>query len=212
MSFDLETTRVTQYFLGKVVSQLSKLSRLTRTYDRQENYVPLFFKLMTGMVSSIVVTSLRQWWLLLKCCKLNQMQVLRNCRSISKQGFPFRSMVATGGFRQKTQLESLKQDLDVLIATPGRFMYLIKEGFLQLTNLRWHVFSFLSLVMMLSFIGFARVLLYTVSLLYVLECFFKKVYSNTRFCSSFLQHCCYEYLCYLKSSTPQGPLCTQTWL
>lgn len=128
------------------------------------------------------------------------MQVLRNCRSISKQGFPFRSMVATGGFRQKTQLESLKQDLDVLIATPGRFMYLIKEGFLQLTNIRWHVFSFLSLVMMLSFIGFARVLLYTVSLLYVLECFFKKVYSNTRFCSSFLYHCCYEYLCYLKSS------------
>ncbi|CAO2821708.1 unnamed protein product [Amaranthus hypochondriacus] len=63
-------------------------------------------------------------------------QVLRNCRSISKQGFPFRSMVATGGFRQKTQLESLKQDLDVLIATPGRFMYLIKEGFLQLTNIR----------------------------------------------------------------------------
>ncbi|KAJ8430407.1 hypothetical protein Cgig2_015899 [Carnegiea gigantea] len=64
-------------------------------------------------------------------------QVLRNCRSISKHGVPFRSMVATGGFRQKTQLESLEQDLDVLIATPGRFMHLIKEGFLHLTNLRW---------------------------------------------------------------------------
>lgn len=63
-------------------------------------------------------------------------QVLRNCRSISKHGVPFRSMVATGGFRQKTQLESLEQDLDVLIATLGRFMYLIKEGFLHLTNLR----------------------------------------------------------------------------
>lgn len=63
-------------------------------------------------------------------------QVLRNCRSISKHGVPFRSMVATGGFRQRTQLQSLEQDLDVLIATPGRFMYLIKEGFLQLTNLR----------------------------------------------------------------------------
>lgn len=46
-------------------------------------------------------------------------------------------MVATGGFRQKTQLESLQQDLDVLIATPGRFLYLINEGFLQLKNLRW---------------------------------------------------------------------------
>lgn len=63
-------------------------------------------------------------------------QVLSNCRSLSKYGVPFRSMVVTGGFRQKTQLENLKQDLDVLIATPGRFMFLLKEGFLQLTNLR----------------------------------------------------------------------------
>ncbi|XP_021752450.1 DEAD-box ATP-dependent RNA helicase 50-like [Chenopodium quinoa] len=63
-------------------------------------------------------------------------QVLLNCRSISKHGVPFRSMVATGGFRQRTQLQTLEQDLDVLIATPGRFMYLIKEGFLHLTNLR----------------------------------------------------------------------------
>ncbi|GFY95195.1 DEA(D/H)-box RNA helicase family protein [Actinidia rufa] len=63
-------------------------------------------------------------------------QVLRNCRAISRSGVPFRSMVATGGFRQRTQLESLQQDLDVLIATPGRFLYLIREGLLQLTNLR----------------------------------------------------------------------------
>lgn len=63
-------------------------------------------------------------------------QVLRNCRSISRFGVPFRSIIATGGFRQKTQLESLEQDIDVLIATPGRFMYLVKEGFLELTNLR----------------------------------------------------------------------------
>lgn len=56
---------------------------------------------------------------------------------MSKFGVPFRSMVATGGFRQKTQLESLRQDLDVLIATPGRFTYLVKEGFLHLTNLTW---------------------------------------------------------------------------
>ncbi|GAB4858996.1 hypothetical protein Ancab_010467 [Ancistrocladus abbreviatus] len=63
-------------------------------------------------------------------------QVLKNCRSMSKHGVPFRSMVATGGFRQKTQLESLDQDIDVLIVTPGRFMYLIREGFLQLTDLR----------------------------------------------------------------------------
>lgn len=46
-------------------------------------------------------------------------------------------MVATGGFRQKTQLDSLQQDLDVLIATPGRFIYLLQEGFVQLTNIKW---------------------------------------------------------------------------
>ncbi|KAF4360657.1 hypothetical protein CsatB_023210 [Cannabis sativa] len=63
-------------------------------------------------------------------------QVLVNCRSMSKSGVPFRSMVVTGGFRQKTQLENLQQGVDVLIATPGRFMYMIKEGFLKLGNLR----------------------------------------------------------------------------
>lgn len=63
-------------------------------------------------------------------------QVLSNCRALSKFGVPFRSMVVTGGFRQKTQLENLQQGVDVLIATPGRFMFLIKEGILQLINLR----------------------------------------------------------------------------
>ncbi|CDP16926.1 unnamed protein product [Coffea canephora] len=63
-------------------------------------------------------------------------QVLSISRSLSKLGIPFRSMVATGGFRQKTQLENLKQEQDVLIATPGRFMFLMKEGFLQLKNLK----------------------------------------------------------------------------
>ncbi|KAK3441927.1 hypothetical protein EUGRSUZ_B02191 [Eucalyptus grandis] len=63
-------------------------------------------------------------------------QVLSNCRSISKCGAPFRSMVATGGFRQKTQLENIEEGVDVLIATPGRFIFLIKEGFLELKDLR----------------------------------------------------------------------------
>ncbi|KAG5030370.1 hypothetical protein AAZX31_06G002300 [Glycine max] len=63
-------------------------------------------------------------------------QVLDNCRSLSKSGVPFKSMVVTGGFRQKTQLENLQQGVDVLIATPGRFLFLINQGFLHLTNLR----------------------------------------------------------------------------
>lgn len=63
-------------------------------------------------------------------------QVLNNCRSIAKCGVPFRSMVATGGFRQKTQLETLRQELDIIIGTPGRIMYLLKEGFLELNRLK----------------------------------------------------------------------------
>ncbi|KAF8039392.1 hypothetical protein BT93_B1811 [Corymbia citriodora subsp. variegata] len=63
-------------------------------------------------------------------------QVLSNCRSISKFGAPFRSMVATGGFRQKTQLENIEEGVDVLIATPGRFMFLVKEGYLELKDLK----------------------------------------------------------------------------
>lgn len=45
-------------------------------------------------------------------------------------------MVATGGFRQKTQLENLKQGIDVLIVTPGRFTFLVKEGHLQLSDIK----------------------------------------------------------------------------
>ncbi|KAJ3681304.1 hypothetical protein LUZ60_015793 [Juncus effusus] len=63
-------------------------------------------------------------------------QVLNNCRSISKSGTPFRSMVATGGFKQKTQLDSLKEGIDVLIATPGRFLYLFQEGYVRLSDLK----------------------------------------------------------------------------
>ncbi|PWA59364.1 DEAD-box ATP-dependent RNA helicase 50 [Artemisia annua] len=65
--------------------------------------------------------------------------LLRNCRLMSKSGVPFRSMIATGGFKQKTQMESLRNELDVLIGTPSRFLYLVEEGFLQLTNLKWYL-------------------------------------------------------------------------
>ncbi|XP_031485802.1 DEAD-box ATP-dependent RNA helicase 50 [Nymphaea colorata] len=62
-------------------------------------------------------------------------QVLCICRLISKSGVPFRSMVTTGGFKQKTQVDNLREDVDILIATPGRLMFLLQEGSLQLNNL-----------------------------------------------------------------------------
>ncbi|XP_057866648.1 DEAD-box ATP-dependent RNA helicase 50 isoform X3 [Cryptomeria japonica] len=62
-------------------------------------------------------------------------QVLNACRAISRAGMPFRSMVATGGFKWKTQRENLEQGTDILIATPGRFCFLLQEGELQPSNL-----------------------------------------------------------------------------
>ena len=103
------------------------------------------------------------------------LQVLGNCRSMSKFGGPFRSMVVTGGFRQRTQLENLQQDIDVLIATPGRFMFLMKEGFLHLTNLRWYL-SFSSLLTLNynwlhGFFFFSQLLILSLGNVFV-PCFF----------------------------------------
>ncbi|XP_057866647.1 DEAD-box ATP-dependent RNA helicase 50 isoform X2 [Cryptomeria japonica] len=65
----------------------------------------------------------------------SHIQVLNACRAISRAGMPFRSMVATGGFKWKTQRENLEQGTDILIATPGRFCFLLQEGELQPSNL-----------------------------------------------------------------------------
>lgn len=87
------------------------------------------------LVCSLTHSALLTWLLLL-------LQVLSICKLLSKSGVPFRSMVVTGGFRQRTQLENLRQELDVLIATPGRFLFLMQEGFLQLSNLKWYILIF----------------------------------------------------------------------
>ncbi|KAH9319596.1 hypothetical protein KI387_021365, partial [Taxus chinensis] len=61
--------------------------------------------------------------------------VLNVCRAISRAGMPFRSMVVTGGFKWKTQRENLEKGTDILIATPGRFCFLLQEEEMQLSNL-----------------------------------------------------------------------------
>eukprot|EP00250_Pteridium_aquilinum_P013272 c21243_g2_i2 orf=109-2280(+) len=63
-------------------------------------------------------------------------QVLGVCRSLSKGGASLKSMVATGGFRWKTQVEALENCSDIVIATPGRFLQLLNAGSLGLDNLR----------------------------------------------------------------------------
>ncbi|MCO5595045.1 hypothetical protein L7F22_049082 [Adiantum nelumboides] len=68
-------------------------------------------------------------------------QVLNVCRLISKGGALLRSMVATGGFRLKPQVEALESCADIMIATPGRFLQLLDAGSLGLDNLRSIVFD-----------------------------------------------------------------------
>lgn len=97
--------------------------------------VDLASHILLLLVCSLTHSALLTWLLLL-------LQVLSICKLLSKSGVPFRSMVVTGGFRQRTQLENLRQELDVLIATPGRFLFLMKEGFLQLSNLKWYILIF----------------------------------------------------------------------
>lgn len=62
-------------------------------------------------------------------------QILNVCRAFSRGGAPFRSLVLTGGFKWKTQVESLAQGADVVIATPGRFLQHLEKGSLKLDNL-----------------------------------------------------------------------------
>ncbi|KAH7293975.1 hypothetical protein KP509_28G050700 [Ceratopteris richardii] len=63
-------------------------------------------------------------------------QVLNVCRLLSKGGAPLKSMVATGGFRLKTQVEALEDCADIVIATPGRFLQLLNSGSMVLDNLK----------------------------------------------------------------------------
>ncbi|CAK9218985.1 unnamed protein product [Sphagnum troendelagicum] len=63
-------------------------------------------------------------------------QVLNVCRAVSKGGAPFRSIILTGGFKWKTQVESLVQGAEIVVATPGRFLQHLQSGTLQLNNLK----------------------------------------------------------------------------
>jgi hypothetical protein len=61
-------------------------------------------------------------------------QVLRVCRALSRAGLRFRSAAATGGHPLRTQRETLKDGVDVLVGTPGRLAELLEDGCLQLAS------------------------------------------------------------------------------
>ncbi|KAG6546128.1 hypothetical protein Mapa_012162 [Marchantia paleacea] len=68
-------------------------------------------------------------------------QVLKTFRTLSKGGVPTRSIVLTGGFKWKTQVESLEQGADIVIATPGRLLQHLEAGNIQFDHLKSVVFD-----------------------------------------------------------------------
>lgn len=62
-------------------------------------------------------------------------QVHNVCRAFSRGGACLKSMVVTGGFKLKTQVDSLEDSPDILVATAGRFLQLLNSGSLALDNL-----------------------------------------------------------------------------
>ena len=63
-------------------------------------------------------------------------QILATCRALSASGVRLRSCAMTGGHAARTQVEALKQGVDVLVATPGRLATLVEGGALRLSDCR----------------------------------------------------------------------------
>lgn len=68
-------------------------------------------------------------------------QVLKTFRALSKGGVPTRSIVLTGGFKWKTQVESLEQGADIVIATPGRLLQHLEAGNIKFDHLKRFVYE-----------------------------------------------------------------------
>lgn len=52
---------------------------------------------------------------------------------------PLRTVVIYGGVKQKPQTEKLKKNPDILVATPGRLLDLIDQGFINLSHVEYFV-------------------------------------------------------------------------
>jgi len=48
-----------------------------------------------------------------------------------------RNTVIFGGVKQGAQVQALKRGVDVLVATPGRLLDLIQQGFISLRDIQW---------------------------------------------------------------------------
>ncbi|MCK4552268.1 MAG: DEAD/DEAH box helicase, partial [Tenericutes bacterium] len=52
---------------------------------------------------------------------------------------PLKTVVIYGGVKQKSQTDRLKRGCDILVATPGRLLDLINQGFISLSKLEYFV-------------------------------------------------------------------------
>ncbi len=55
------------------------------------------------------------------------------------RGMPLKTTVIFGGVRQKKQTDSLAKGVDILVATPGRLLDLINQGFIDLSRIKHFV-------------------------------------------------------------------------
>ena len=61
-------------------------------------------------------------------------QIYDNIRDYSK-GSPLRSVVIFGGVSQHRQVDQLRRGVDIIVATPGRLLDLVNQGFIHLNQL-----------------------------------------------------------------------------
>lgn len=65
-------------------------------------------------------------------------QVLADIETYSKH-IDLRSMVIFGGVKQSSQVNKLRNGIDILVATPGRLMDLQNQGFVSLRDVEFLV-------------------------------------------------------------------------
>ncbi len=65
-------------------------------------------------------------------------QIMDSFRNYGKN-LGLRSVVIYGGVKQKPQTDALRAGLDILVATPGRLLDLISQGFVDLSHLEYFV-------------------------------------------------------------------------
>lgn len=80
------------------------------------------------------------------------MQIEENIKVFTKYT-DLRSLVIYGGLGPKTQIEQLKKGLDILVATPGRFLDLYLEGHIPVKSLQFLVIDEADKMMDMGFIG-----------------------------------------------------------